>query len=114
MATKGSIVDGAYSRLRISGLTDSATPAEVALALDVLEDERMLKEEAGFIHNELHTSTVDYKTLLEDHVLINMPQVIITPHIAFYSQEAEAEIIHTTVANITALVAGSPQNVVGS
>lgn len=38
MATKGSIVDGAYSRLRISGLTDSATPAEVSLALDVLED----------------------------------------------------------------------------
>lgn len=38
MATKGSIVDGAYSRLRISGLTDNATPAEVSLALDVLED----------------------------------------------------------------------------
>jgi len=48
MATKGSIVDGAYSRLRISGLTDSATPAEVALALDVLED-MMGSFEAGNI-----------------------------------------------------------------
>jgi len=83
-------------------------------ALDVLEDERMLKEEVGLVRNESRTLTVDYKILLEDHVLINMPQVIITPHIAFYSQEAETEIIHTTIANIVAFVTGSAQNVVGS
>lgn len=38
MATKGDIVNGAYARLRISGLTIDASPEEVLGALDVLED----------------------------------------------------------------------------
>lgn len=38
MATKGDIVNGAYQRLRISGLTISASPEEIAGALEVLED----------------------------------------------------------------------------
>lgn len=38
MATKGSIVNGAYARLRISGLTVNASPEDVTTALDVMED----------------------------------------------------------------------------
>lgn len=38
MATKGDIVNGAYARLRISGLTVKSSPEEMTAALDVLED----------------------------------------------------------------------------
>lgn len=38
MATKGDIVNSAYKRLRISGLTTNASPEEVTEALDELED----------------------------------------------------------------------------
>lgn len=38
MATKGDIVNGAYSRIKISGLTSNPTPEDMALGLDVLED----------------------------------------------------------------------------
>lgn len=79
--------------------------------LDVLEGERMLKEEFEITKNgNIHT--IDYKTLLEDHILINIPEVIITPHIAFYSEEAENEIIHTTVKNITDFKNGSTENLI--
>ncbi len=81
------------------------------VGLDVLEGERMLKEEFEITKNgNIHT--VDYKTLLEDHILINIPEVIITPHIAFYSEEAESEIIHTTVKNITDFENGSTENLI--
>src|ERR1035437_6184011 len=54
--------------------------------LDVLEGERELKEEIEILADPLKSERVkDYKTLLEDRVLIEMPNVIITPHIAFYS-----------------------------
>jgi len=80
--------------------------------LDVLEDERELK-----IGNEIFNSNnllkdIDYKVLTEDRVLINMPNVIVTPHIAFYSREAEGEIIKTTIGNIKGFIDGQPQNLV--
>ena len=79
--------------------------------LDVLESERQLKEEA-----ELLTRTPekikDIKTLLQNHVLINLPNVIITPHIAFFSREAHEEILKTTAENIKAFIAGAPTNLV--
>jgi phosphoglycerate dehydrogenase-like enzyme len=41
-----------------------------------------------------------------------MPNVIVTPHIAFYSREAEGEIIKTTIGNIKGFIDGQPQNLV--
>ncbi|MFA5934089.1 MAG: NAD(P)-dependent oxidoreductase, partial [Candidatus Paceibacterota bacterium] len=79
--------------------------------LDVLEDERKLKEEAEFIANG-RANMNDFKILLEDHMLIDMPNVIVTPHIAFDSSEAEIEILKTTVENILAFNSGVPQNIV--
>lgn len=80
--------------------------------LDVLEDERMLKEGAGvlFDANDSKKSANAYRTLLEDHMLMDMPNVIVTPHIAFSSREAEAEILKTTLENIGAFAGGEVNN----
>lgn len=79
--------------------------------LDVLEGERDLK-----IQNEILGScgreVLDYKIIVEDQILIDMPQVIVTPHIAFYSKEAEAEIIKTTIENVKGFVDSKPQNII--
>lgn len=81
--------------------------------LDVLEGERELKEEIEILSSESKRNKVmDYKTLLEDRVLIDMPNVIVTPHIAFYAKEAENEIIKTTVENIKNFTSNTPQNLV--
>ena len=80
-------------------------------ALDVLEGERKLKEEAEFL-TEGKGNTDDFKLLAEDHALIDMSNVIVTPHIAFFSNEAEAEIIKTTAENISAFISGAPINIV--
>ena len=80
--------------------------------LDVLEDEKDLK-----IENEifsLEVPNVDYKILTEDHMLMEMPNVIITPHIAFYSKEAEREIFQTTIENIKGFLSNNPVNLVGN
>jgi D-lactate dehydrogenase len=41
-----------------------------------------------------------------------MRNVYITPHSAFYTQEALLDILNTTVENIEAFVRGSPMNLV--
>ena len=81
--------------------------------LDVLEGERELKEEIEIVSSPEKAERIkDYKTLLEDRVLIDMPNVIVTPHVAFYSKEAEGEIIKGTIDNIQGFISGSPLNLV--
>lgn len=79
--------------------------------LDVLEGERKLKEEAEFLA-EGKGNAEDFKLLLEDHALMEMPNVIVTPHIAFFSREAEEEISKTTAGNILAFTVGKPENLI--
>ena len=79
--------------------------------LDVLEAERELKEEAELL-SQYPERIKDVKTLLQDHRLMNMPQVVITPHIAFFSKEAHQEILKITAQNIKDFAAGQPQNLV--
>ncbi len=77
--------------------------------LDVLEEECAIKEEAELLH-ETFQKTCDLKTLLEEHMLIQHPKVIITPHNAFNSSEALMRILDTTIDNINAFFAGVPKN----
>lgn len=79
--------------------------------IDVLEREHELREEVALLADSNFTAT-DWKTLLADHVLIDMPNVIVTPHIAFNTREAKREITEITAQNITAFAAGSPSNLV--
>jgi len=81
--------------------------------LDVLEGERELKEEIEIINSpEKSDRFDDYKILVEDHELMKMPNVIITPHIAFYTKEAVAEILKISLENIQKFLTGSPSNLV--
>ncbi len=42
--------------------------------------------------------------------LLSMEQVILTPHIAFDSKEANSEILETTLDDISSYIAGTPKN----
>lgn len=68
-------------------------------ALDVLEEECEILEESQLLSEDFKKSC-DLKTVLENHKLMKMDNVIITPHNAFNSQEALNRILHTTIDNI--------------
>ncbi len=79
--------------------------------LDVLEEECFIKEEASLLSKEL-PPTCDIRTLLQNHVLMQRENVIITPHNAFNSKEALERILQTTMENIKGFGEGKEVNVV--
>lgn len=79
------------------------------IGLDVLEDEKEMQEEIEVLTNEFNKNT-DYETLVLNHVLLNHPKVLITPHNAFNSGEALARITSTTIQNIEGFMKGEPIN----
>ncbi|MEK7106981.1 MAG: NAD(P)-dependent oxidoreductase [Patescibacteria group bacterium] len=92
-------------------LLDALKSGQVAGAgLDVLEEERILKDEIELVKGI--ESTNELKILIRDHALIDMPRVVITPHIAFFSREAYHEILEVTASNITNFAKGHATNVV--
>lgn len=85
-----------------------------AAALDVLEGERELKEERNIIigSDPKVERMENMRKLIEDHVLINLSNVIVTPHMAFFTKEAMERIMQTTVDNIKNFLAGKLENIV--
>lgn len=81
------------------------------LGLDVLEEECFIKEEKELLSNSFKNKC-DLKTVLENHILINHPSVIVTPHNAFNSQEALLRILDTTVENILSFTQNKPVNLI--
>ena len=81
------------------------------VGIDVIEGERQLIDEWAILSPDSGNEE-RLKMLLEDRVLIDQPQVIYTPHIAFFTKEAKHEIMKVTVENITGFLQGSPQNTV--
>ncbi len=79
--------------------------------LDVFEQEEQLMEELSVLSG-LRPSGYDYKTLLLDHLLVRHPNVIVTPHNAFNSNEALKNIIDVTSENLHAFDAGEPINTI--
>lgn len=78
--------------------------------LDVLEGEEAIKEEAQLLAESLPVEKL--RTMVQNYALLHRENVIITPHIGFFSVEAEERIMDTTLENIRAFQAGSTQNVV--
>lgn len=81
-----------------------------AAGLDVLEEEPLLQEEKELLSQQFDKDKL--LTVLQDHMLVNHPRVIITPHNAFNSEEALKKIIETTHENLAAFVSQAPVNVV--
>lgn len=80
-------------------------------ALDVLEEEGSIKEERQLVSHG-HPKQETLKTLLANHVLIDMENVIITPHNAFNTHGALKRILDTTIENIQSFIKGEPKNLV--
>jgi len=99
------------------GIVDTAALIEAldkkilsGVGLDVLEGEELIKEEKQLLYDQSKLKVLG--NLVKDHILLSKDNVVFTPHIAFYSQEALERILETTVQNIGAFVAGKPQNIV--
>ncbi len=80
------------------------------VGLDVLEGEDLIKEEKQLLYDQKKMK--DLVKLVRDDILLSRDNLVFTPHIAFYSNEALERILETTVQNITAFLSGNPQNVV--
>jgi D-lactate dehydrogenase len=102
---RGSVVD-------VRALVQALHSGKIAAAgLDVLPDEPMIREEAELIVSAFADRN-HLRNLVASHVLLRMPNVVVTPHSAFNTREAVARIVETTVENIAGFLAGRPQNVV--
>ncbi len=78
--------------------------------LDVLEDEAVIMEEGEMLSRRYDEEAL--QSIVQNTILLRMDQVIITPHIAFNSEEALNKILDTTVGNIEAYLADRARNVV--
>ncbi|MBT3450836.1 hydroxyacid dehydrogenase [archaeon] len=83
----------------------------VGAGLDVLEEECNIIEETQLLTKK-HRNNCNMKTLLENHMLLNMSNVVITPHNAFNTKEALQRILDTTVKNFKCYKKGRKVNVV--
>lgn len=80
------------------------------VGLDVIEGEELIKEEKQLLYDPKNLEVLS--NLVKSHILLSRDNVVFTPHIAFYSQEALERILETTVQNITSFISGKPQNTV--
>ncbi|MEN9328095.1 MAG: hypothetical protein RI947_903 [Candidatus Parcubacteria bacterium] len=83
------------------------------VGLDVLEEEKDLSEEIAMLTSEFRQN-IDLKNLIYNHILMNHPKVLITPHNAFNSKEALKRILETTISNIQNYASDTPTNLVGA
>lgn len=79
--------------------------------LDVLEGEELIEEERQLL--AMPEAEDKLRALLRQHILARRENVVLTPHIAFYSTEALHRIMDETADNIRKFLAGQPRNVVG-
>lgn len=79
--------------------------------LDVLEEEQLLFEEQQLVRDK-HTTPAELAAITRNHTLVGRDNVVFTPHIAFYSQEAVERITNTTIENIANFIKGKKENVV--
>jgi D-lactate dehydrogenase len=77
--------------------------------LDVLEGEIAMREESRKL---VDASQEQLRLAVHNFNLLGRENVAITPHLAFYSQEAEMRILDTTLENVHGFLAGQPVNLV--
>ncbi|MFZ3032308.1 MAG: hydroxyacid dehydrogenase [Candidatus Moraniibacteriota bacterium] len=75
--------------------------------IDVLEGEESIKEENQCLHVDCQT---DPKEQGQNQALLTRDNVVYTPHIGFYSEEALHRILDTTIENIECFALGKKKN----
>ena len=91
-------------------LTKAIKSGKVAGAgLDVYEGEKFIVDEMELLDEGKDITEESWKAFAAEHELLDLPNVIVTPHVAFNSIEAKREITETTAANIRGAFDGSPQ-----
>ncbi|MEK6857224.1 MAG: NAD(P)-dependent oxidoreductase, partial [Nanoarchaeota archaeon] len=83
----------------------------IAAGLDVLEEECEIKEEKQLL-SKIYQRSCNIATLLEEHMLLEHDNVLITPHNAFNSKEAIQRILDTTLENVKGFVNKKAVNLV--
>jgi D-lactate dehydrogenase len=92
-------------------LTQAIVSGQVAGAgLDVYEGEKFIVDEMELLAPDTTIPEDAWKAFAAEHALLDMPNVIVTPHVAFNSREAKKEITDTTAENILKAFAGEAQN----
>ena len=76
--------------------------------LDVFEGEESVKEDTAILAQGLPGEKM--REILLSYALLHRENVVITPHIAFYSQEALMRIMLTTEENVLGFLGGKPTN----
>ncbi len=78
--------------------------------LDVLEGEELIKEEKQLLYDKKKLESLE--NVVKDHILLRKDNIVFTPHIAFFSQEALERILEITIQNIIGFLSSRPQNTV--
>lgn len=104
---RGDLVD-------VSALVDALNAGLLRGAgLDVLPDEPLLRDEAEIFRAGAQTcASGDLRGLLASHVLLHMPNVVVTPHVAYNTADAMMRIVEATARNVRAFGQGAPRNLV--
>jgi len=95
--SRGAVVE---TEALIKGLNEGIL---AGAGLDVLEEEGAIADEKQLVlygHPEEH----NLKAIIQNHVLIDMPNVIVTPHNAFNTLEALQRILDMDLGNIRAFL----------
>ncbi len=80
--------------------------------LDVMEGEESVKEERAYLVHSM--SREEMSEILINYTLLHRDNVVITPHIGFYSQEALQRIMDTTTENIMNYLQGKISNLIAA
>lgn len=79
--------------------------------INVIEEEGHFKEEVELAASGFKEKC-DLAAIVRDHALMEEKNVIVTPHIAWFSREAVQRILETTAENVLKFSAGTPVNVI--
>jgi D-lactate dehydrogenase len=99
---RGGIVD---NEALIAALDDGTLSGA---GLDVLEGEEYIKEENQCLHKNCRPTQA--RQIEQNRNLLNRDNVVFTPHIGFYSEEALNRILDTTIQNIMQFTLGKVEN----